>query len=214
MDFETEEQQVEALKKWWKENGKQVIFGAVIGFGLIFGWRYYLQYSATQKSEASALFEQVIKDSSDSKLLVDKSAVFEKIKKDYNNTAYFPSAALVLAKAYYDAGNKTEAIEVLDQVIMSNGESVLILVAQERKARILIDLGKADEALDVLSVAVSDEFESIFEELKGDAYVVKGNVEKARNAYDKALLLNKSSDKKFLQMKRDNLGDSLVSPTA
>ncbi|PAR85254.1 YfgM family protein, partial [Vibrio cholerae] len=39
--YDTEEQQVEAIKDWWKENGKAVIFGAVIGLGGLFGWRYY-----------------------------------------------------------------------------------------------------------------------------------------------------------------------------
>ncbi len=39
--YDSEEQQVEAIKDWWKENGKAVIFGAVIGLGGLFGWRYY-----------------------------------------------------------------------------------------------------------------------------------------------------------------------------
>ena len=34
--YDTEEQQVEAIKDWWKENGKAVIFGAVIGLGGLF----------------------------------------------------------------------------------------------------------------------------------------------------------------------------------
>ncbi|MGU3844696.1 YfgM family protein, partial [Vibrio diabolicus] len=39
--YDTEEQQVEAIKDWWKENGKAVIIGAVVGLGGLFGWRYY-----------------------------------------------------------------------------------------------------------------------------------------------------------------------------
>jgi len=214
MDFETEEQQVEALKKWWKENGKQVIVGAVLGFGLIIGWRYYQDYSATQKTEASALFEQVIKAPSDDKQAVNKAAVFEKIKKNYSGTVYVSSAALVLAKDYYEAGKKTEAIDVLDQLIKSAEQKVLVLVAKERKARILIDLGKADEALAELATDVNADFQSIYEELKGDAYVIKGNIESAKSAYDKALSLNKSGDNALLQMKRDNLGESKTGPAA
>ena len=212
MEFETEEQQVEALKKWWKENGKQVIFGAVIGFALIGGWRYYLDYSTSQKAEASALFEQVIKSTENSGQTVDKAAVFEKIKKNYSNTAYLSSAGLVLAKTYYDAGEKSKAIDVLDTIISNNKQEVLVLIAKERKARVLIDLGKNDAALNVLSVKVKSEFQSIYEELKGDAYFAKGDIENARSAYDKALLLNNSGDNNLLQMKRDDLGESVVSP--
>jgi len=214
MDFETEEQQVEALKKWWKENGKQVIVGAVLGFGLIIGWRYYLDYSATQKAEASALFEQVIKAPADGSQTVNKAAVFEKIKKNYAGTVYLSSSALVLAKDYYEAGKKSEAIDVLDQLIKSSEQKVLVLVAKERKARILIDMGKADEALAELAGDVSSDFQSIYEELKGDAYVIKSDIENAKSAYDKALSLNKSGDKTLLQMKRDNLGESNTGPAA
>lgn len=214
MEFETEEQQVEALKKWWKENGKQVIFGAVIGFGLIIGWRYYLDYSATQKSQASALFEQVIKVDASSELTADKSAIFEKIRKNYSNSTYYSSAGLVLAKSHYEAGEKIMAIEVLDEIIANKNPDVLVLIATERKARILIDINKADEALLVLSINVKAEFQSIFEELKGDAYFAKGDMDNARSAYDKALLLNNSGDNTLLQMKRDNLGESVLSPAA
>ena len=214
MEFETEEQQVEALKKWWKENGKQIIFGAVIGFGLIIGWRYYLDYSMSQKAEASALFEQVINVDEQSELSVDKLAIFEKIKKNYQSTAYLSSTGLVLAKTLYDAGEKEKAIAVLDEVITSNNQNVLVFIAKERKARILIDLGKADDALKELSGEVSNEFQSIYEELRGDAYYSKGDVDSARNSYEKALLLNDSNNKTLLQMKRDNLGESTMSPAA
>lgn len=40
----TEEEQVEALKKWWKENGTAVIVGVVIGISAVVGfwkWREY-----------------------------------------------------------------------------------------------------------------------------------------------------------------------------
>lgn len=214
MEFETEEQQVEALKKWWKENGKQIIFGAIIGFGLIIGWRYYLDYSMTQKAEASALFEQVIQNEVDSKLSVDKSVIFEKIKKNYSSTAYLSSAGLVLAKAHYEAGEKQKAIDVLDEVIANKSQNVLVLVAMERKARILIDLGEANAALAVLSKDVANDFQAIFEELRGDAYLTKGDIESAKIAYDKALLLNSSGDNALLQMKRDDLGESTMSPAA
>ena len=39
--YETEEQQVEAVKKWWKENGVSLIVGVVMGLSAIAGWKYY-----------------------------------------------------------------------------------------------------------------------------------------------------------------------------
>ncbi|MDH5518119.1 MAG: tetratricopeptide repeat protein [Gammaproteobacteria bacterium] len=213
MEFETEEQQVEALKKWWKENGKQIIVGTVVGFSLIIGWRYYIDYAEKQTSAASALFEQIIAKTDASSNSVDKTAVFEKIKKDYSSTPYSASAALVLAKTYYEAGNKDKSVETLDYVISNSKDSILVQVAKERKARVLIDMAKPQDALLVLSDDVDQAFKAIFEELKGDAYTLLGDVEKARAAFDKALL-NSSGDKTMLQMKRDNLGESATGPAA
>ena len=34
--FATEEQQVERIKEFWKEHGKGIVAGAVIGFGLFY----------------------------------------------------------------------------------------------------------------------------------------------------------------------------------
>ena len=206
MEFETEEQQVEALKRWWKENGKQIIVGTIIGFSLIIGWRYYLDYSQKQTSEASALFEQIVSNTDAS---VDKAAVFDKIKKDYSATPYSLSAALVLAKSYYDSGKKAEALDTLDYVINNSNDNIMTQVAQQRKARVLIDLAKPEDALLVLAVDVDQAFKAIFEELKGDAYTLLGDIEKAKTAFDQALL-HSSGDKSALQMKRDNLGEALT----
>ena len=60
MEFETEEQKIEALKKWWKDNGKMVVAGLVIGGALIAGWRIYQDYRIKHSEKASALYEVVL----------------------------------------------------------------------------------------------------------------------------------------------------------
>ncbi len=58
--YKTEEEQVEAIKKWWQENGKSIIAGVVIGITAIFGWRAYDNHTAVQAEAASTLYEQMI----------------------------------------------------------------------------------------------------------------------------------------------------------
>ena len=55
--YETEEQQVEAIKRFWKENGTAIIVGAVLGLGGLWGWRYYNDEQIAAKEQASAAFE-------------------------------------------------------------------------------------------------------------------------------------------------------------
>ncbi|MGL5653635.1 MAG: YfgM family protein, partial [Vibrio sp.] len=58
--YDTEEQQVEAIKDWWKENGKAVMFGAVIGLGGLFGWRYYQDTVVAAQEAASHSYSQAV----------------------------------------------------------------------------------------------------------------------------------------------------------
>ena len=58
--YNTEEEQVEAIKKWWNENGKSIIAGIIIGVIAIFGWRSYENHTAMQAKAASILYEQLL----------------------------------------------------------------------------------------------------------------------------------------------------------
>ena len=58
--YKTEEEQVEAIKKWWSENGKSIIAGIIIGIAAIFGWRGYENHAAMQAKSASTLYEQLL----------------------------------------------------------------------------------------------------------------------------------------------------------
>ena len=55
--YQTEEEQVEAIKAWWKENGKSVIGGAVLGLALVGGFKGWTEYSRVQAESASSYYE-------------------------------------------------------------------------------------------------------------------------------------------------------------
>ncbi|HFD86518.1 MAG TPA: tetratricopeptide repeat protein, partial [Gammaproteobacteria bacterium] len=58
-DYVTDEQQVEALKKWWAENGRYLIGGVALGLALLFGWNSWKDYRENRAKNASALFSQL-----------------------------------------------------------------------------------------------------------------------------------------------------------
>ena len=58
--YNSEEQQVEAIKSWWQENGKSIIAGVVIGFVGLFGWRYYNSYVKEQSEVSAAEYQQTM----------------------------------------------------------------------------------------------------------------------------------------------------------
>ena len=57
-DYLTEEEQVEALKKWWRENGKAIVGGAVLGLALVGGWQAWQSYQKGEAELASAYYEE------------------------------------------------------------------------------------------------------------------------------------------------------------
>ena len=118
MQFETEEQQVEALKKWWNENGKQVLLGVALGLGALGGWKFYVDHQQGQAENASDLYEQaLVADDKESGEKADVNQIVEKLNSNYSNTPYAAVTELVAAKKNYQAGDIETALQNLSWVI-------------------------------------------------------------------------------------------------
>ena len=95
--YSTEEEQVEAIKKWWNENGKSIIAGIIIGITAIFGWRGYENHTAMQAKAASMLYEQLLvasrKNDADNMRRFANSIIA-----DYGSSTYEVFSKLMLAK--------------------------------------------------------------------------------------------------------------------
>ena len=100
-EYETEEQQVEALKDWWKQNGLAVIGGAVLGISALIGWRGWNWHQEKQATEASDIFS-VVQEAANKN---DVSALQEQTKTLRNNYASTPYASLAVL---HQAKNQTE----------------------------------------------------------------------------------------------------------
>ena len=58
--YTTEEQQLDAFRQWWKDNGRAVIIGAVLGLGGLYGWRYWQSHQHNNYTAMSTQYEQVL----------------------------------------------------------------------------------------------------------------------------------------------------------
>jgi len=182
----TEEQQVEAIKNWWKENGTAVIAGLVIGFVALFGWRGWNDYQADNAAEASALYSkfQISLKANNKESL---NTLQQQFKTDYASTPYTAMVSLAMAKnAVID--NDTELAKENLQWILDNSKQPQIKhTARVRLIAVYINDKQYDEALALLNVKNSGGYTGIYEELRGDALLAKGDVAAANSAYDKAL---------------------------
>jgi predicted negative regulator of RcsB-dependent stress response len=201
----TEEEQIEALKKWWSDNGWALVGGVVIGLGAIFGWRGWQNHQALQAEAASDIYVDLV--------VVMREQRFEPARKfaeqliqDYDSTSYALFANLMLAKIETEAGNTEAAIKHLQTVMNETGEDALKQIARVRLARLLLDSGKPDEALALLEAGKPGKFSVAYQELKGDIYIRLGRKDDAHAAYQTALAAVKTNIKEgsLLQLKFDN----------
>ena len=198
--YETEEQQVEAIKRFWKDNGLALVIGALLGLGGLLGWRYYNDSQIAAKEQASFAYEKASKE------LVKGEAGFSQAKTfidTHSNTGYAMLMALEMAQQAIERKDLTEAAKQLEFVASNATLSAVQSVAQLRLARIQIEQGEFDLALASSDKVTDDAFKSQSQEIKGDVYLAQQLFDKARAAYSAALETNERDQ--VLKMKLDNL---------
>ena len=195
----TEDEQVEQIKKWWNSNGKQIIAGAVIGLAGIWGWNTYSDYKDTQSLNARSLYLIYASDS-------NNLGVYDKLTTNFSSTSYSDQAILLMVKYLFDAGSYTEALSVIKPLI-NNPSSVIANTATLRAASIYLQLGQHDQALLILEEQPEDGFSSLIYNLTGDIYLDLGNREKAQNYYSLAIdnVTENSNLTQLIQIKLDDL---------
>ena len=206
--METEEEQVEQLKAWLKENGLSIVFGIVIGVGGILGYNYWTHYQETKAADASGHFAQMIDAiAEENETELQKQA--DILIADYADSDYALMARLALARNHVGSGEFEQAEEVLQQVVGSAAQRPLAFIARTRLAAVQLQLGQHDQALATLSGEFPDQFAALVDELRGDILASQGKNSEAIEAYRKAQLAEpRPANIEFLRQKMDDLGST------
>lgn len=204
--YETEEQQVEALKKWWKENGTSLIVGLFVGVSGLFGWRYYSEQTNIHALQASDLYMQVMQSAA-LQTIDDKTIdINNQLINEYADTPYAALSSLALAKAEYEKDNIDAAVAQLELAVKHASDDMTKQIANLRLARVYIEQKKYAETTTILNLSHDAAYDAQYEELKGDLFVAQGDIAQARMAYDNAINLQGVATSKWLMLKRQNLG--------
>jgi len=205
--YESDLEQVEALKKWWKENGRTVIFGLLLGAGGVVGWTSWRTYTHSREEHASMIYEQLLGSSGSqaaSKAVKAAGALLE----DMPGSGYAALSALVLADQAHAGKQPAEAQRLLTWVLDHSDDQGLRLVARLRLARLLLEGKNYDGALALLDNVEAGPFAAAFDEVRGDVQHARGKAGAARTAYSQALqaMTAGDPDRDRLRMKLDDLG--------
>jgi predicted negative regulator of RcsB-dependent stress response len=202
--YDTEEEQVEALKRWWKENGMSTIAGLVVGIALILGWNYWRSHNKEQAAQASALYDQLL-TAADAGNKESAEKLAERTKEQFGTTKYALYSGLVQAKLKVQQGDLAAAKQILEG-LAAKSDDELSHIARIRLVRLMLATGEHEQGLEVINKvdpASSSGFSVTYDELLGDLYVALDRRAEALTAYQNAL--RNGSQSPLLQLKIDDL---------
>jgi len=203
--YETEEEQIAAIKRWWKENGASTIAGVVIGLLLLGGWNFWQSYKQDQANQASSFYVQ-LNERMDQKKFDSVEKIAQTIMTQYSSTAYASYAALLLAKTKVEQGNLEAAKAIFEKLMLTASEPELKQIARIRLIKIMYAEDNYQQGLQLIAEADPSSIEGfsmIYDELKGDLYVALDRLGEARTAYQSALRAGARSP--LLQFKLDDI---------
>jgi len=181
-----EQEQLAALKAWWKERGGGVVLAVLLVAAAFAAWNGWIGYQRSQAAQAAALYDTLQKAARANDLKATRDTAGS-ILENYPGSAYAPLAALVSAKVQFQAGDLKTARAQLQWVVEhAKGEEIRSIAAL-RLSSVLLDDKEPDAALKVLEAKPHPGFEALYAAQRGDILSVQQKRAEARAAYKAAL---------------------------
>ncbi|MEN4777170.1 YfgM family protein [Pantoea agglomerans] len=201
--YSNENEQTDALRNFFANNGKALAIGVVIGIAALGGWRYWSSHQDDTAKTVSAQYQQLT-----SAMQAGKPETLEAVNRfaSENSNTYGALAAMDLAKQYVDAGQLDKAATLLQNGLKDTKDANLQAVINLRLARTQLQQNQADAALKTLDGVKGDGWTAIVADIRGEALLTKGDKQGARDAWSKGVESDASPAlKQMMQMKMNNL---------
>ncbi|MEX4490528.1 YfgM family protein [Haemophilus influenzae] len=198
-----EEQEINQLKEWWKENGKTIIVAFILGVGGMFGWRYWQAHQAEQIAQASAQYDALINSVQQDEQA--KKANIEQFVQANSKTAYAVFALLDEAKKATEKQDFSAAEANLNQALTQSQDEVLTSIVALRLSAVQFQLGQLDNALSTLNQVKGESFNARKAILTGDIQIAKGDKVAAKNSFEQAQQIGSQLEQQMAKMKLNNL---------
>jgi len=217
--YANDEEQVEALKRWWQENGSSLLTGIVIVLVVLFGSRQWQGAQMAKAEAASDLYEDVVElalldqaSALTAESMAQLESSYDELRNEFEDSIYARYGAMMMATVYVNQENYDQAATELNWIIdnpelgfMQKAEEELFLTARLRLARVKLAQGLAQEALTIVTEVEPGALAAGFAEVQGDAYLQLGQSEQARSAYERAISLE-PDNASFIDLKIRGIG--------
>ena len=210
-----EQEQLDALKAFWKRWGNAVTWLLVLALGAYAAWNGWNYWQREQGVKAGAMFDEL--DRAVQAGDADKAGrVFNDMKERFPATAYAQQGGLAVAKVQFDKGQADAAKASLAWVADKGIEDEIRTVARLRLAGLQSEAKQFDEALKTLDAAKAAGFEALVADRRGDVLAAQGKKDDARKAYQMAwaAMDQKVDYRRLIEAKLTTLGAAPAAPAA
>lgn len=197
-----EEQEIAALKTWWRDNYKSLFAVIIIALGSIAGWRYWQHSQVAKVQQMSVQYDQLLFSTQDD---AKKNAQIDEFVKANGNTGYatfalFEQARMDAAKQDFDGAEKA-----LKQAISNAPDQILSSVAALRLSSVQFQQQHFDDALASLNQVIDPSWASRKALFTGDIQLAKGDKAAAKLSYETAQKNASPLEQQWVQMRLNNL---------
>ena len=179
-----EQEQVDALKAFWKQYGNLITWTITLVLAVFAGWNFWLKHERDQAAQASTMYGELqsAATAGDAKRAGE---VLGDMKARAAKTTYTQLGALLASKVQFEKGDTANATANL-QWVADNGNEENAAVAHIRLAGLLADAKKYDDALKQLALVKPASFASLVADRQGDIQLAQGQRDAAIKAYKAA----------------------------
>lgn len=211
-ELRSDEEQLDAVKRWWKENGISLVTGAVLAAAGVFGWNAWQDYQQGQAEAASMRYQQLVNMTAGNELGEDQLASAREMVSDitdaHGDTLYAELALLLDARLAVQQGDLESAKTALENVANDSSRRYVQSLAWLRLARVELADDNPEQALALLDEPISDALAAQRANVRGDALIAQGDTDGARDAWETAIAVSQNQDQPLygVQLKLDDLG--------
>jgi len=190
-DHLTEEEQIEAIKRWWKENWLSLVLPIVLAIAGYTGWNMWQDHKLKSAQMASDKYQALLSfyesptftESQRGQALL----LADEIASEYSNSLYADLSLMLAARIAVEQNELGKAGELLTTVVENGKTDAMVQLAKARLAKVFLADGKLDQAAALVSSSSHDSAKSLYAEIRGDIYLAQGQHAAARTAYEEAL---------------------------
>ncbi len=184
LDLE-EQEQIDQLKHFWARWGNAISWTLVLVLGSYAAWSGWQWWQREQASKANGMYDEVERAVTVGD--ADRAAkVFADLKSRYAGTAIAGQAGLMTAKVQADKGQVEAARDTLAWVADKASEREYQVGARLRLAAMLVDAGKAEDALKALPSDPPESYVALVADRRGDILMALDKKADAVKAYEQA----------------------------